>query len=112
MQNRDLVVIGEDAVAIGGENATHSPHTERMQLGGAQRADAGAAVNVDPLCHRPQDLLMPDRRCHLEITVDDADDSRMGHGGGVEFSLSYRWAPFERRMIGPESRGQRRASEA
>ena len=78
MQYGDLIVIGEDAVTIISKDATNPGHAQTMEFGGSQRADAGAAVDVDPLRHRPQDFLMPDRRRHLEIAVDDADDRRAG----------------------------------
>ena len=82
-----------------------------MELGGAQRADAGAAIDVDALRHRPQDLLVPDGRRRLEIAVDDADDRRAGERSLIEFALLDRRAPFERRIGGPEGRRQRWAGE-
>ena len=76
MDHRDLVVVLELAVAIRLEDAADAAHAERMQLGGAQRAHAGAAEHVDALGHRPQDLLVPDREHALEVAVDDADRAR------------------------------------
>ena len=57
VDHRDLVVVLELAVAIRFEDAADAAHAELMQLGGAQRAHAGAAEHVDALGHRPQDLL-------------------------------------------------------
>jgi hypothetical protein len=76
VDHRDLIVVLKLAVAIRLEDATGAAHAERMQLGGAQRAHAGAAEDVDALGHRPQDLLVPDREHALEIAVDDADRPR------------------------------------
>ena len=76
MDHRDLVIVLEIAVAIRFENATGAIHAERVQLGGAQRAHAGAAEHVDALGHRPQNLLVPDREHALEVPVDDADRAR------------------------------------
>jgi len=78
MQYGDLIVIGEDAVTIISKDATNPGHAQTMEFGGSQRADAGAAVDVDPLRHRPQDFLMPNRR---------ADDRRAGQGRPVHLAL-------------------------
>src|SRR5437868_14482626 len=44
VQHRDFVVVGQDAVAVGGENSADTYHAEMVELGGAQCADTGAAV--------------------------------------------------------------------
>ena len=61
VDDRDLVVILELAVAIGLEDPADAVHAERMQLGRPQSPHAGAAEHVHALGHRPQDLLVPDR---------------------------------------------------
>ena len=99
-------LIGQDAVTISGKDAADPLHAEGVEFGGAQCADAGAAVDVDPVGHRPQDLLVPDGRRHLEIAVDDADDRRAGEGGLINLALLDRRTPFERRVVGAEGRGQ------
>src|SRR5579883_3028361 len=86
MGDRNLVVIlecivirSEAAVTVRLEDTPDPAHAERVQLGGAQRAHAGCAEHMDALCHRPQDLAVPDRSRLMEIAIHDPD-----HRGLVE----------------------------
>src|SRR6185295_58738 len=76
VQNRDFVVIGQFAGAVLLIDLADALHAEFSEFGGPQRADAGSAVDMDALRHRPQDLLVPNRRYGFEIAVDDADQRR------------------------------------
>src|SRR5690606_32002472 len=51
-------------------------HAEGRELGGAQRAHAGAAEHGDAAGQGPQDLLVPYRGNLVEVAVDDADHAR------------------------------------
>ena len=90
MDHRDLVVVLELAVPIRLEDAADADHAEGMQLGGAQRAHAGAAEHVDALGHRPQDLLVPDREHAFEVPVDDPDRLRPALRDPVDVPLGDR----------------------
>ena len=61
---------------------------------------------MDPLRHCPQDLLVPNRRCDLKITVDDANYRRLGKRNLIEVSLPHRLAPLNRRIGRPVFRRQ------
>ena len=93
VQYRHLVVVLQYAVAESLEDPADPAHPEGVELGGAQRAHAGGAVDMDALGHRPQDLLVPDRRHHLEIAVDDADDAGRANAAAVHFALPHRRPP-------------------
>ena len=82
-----------------------------LDFGGSQRADTSAAVNMDSLGHRPQDLFVPDGRRHLEIAVANADDRWAGECCLIELALPERRVPFKRWIGGPGGWGQRRAGE-
>ncbi len=97
MDHGDLVVVleppgirGQGPGAIGLEDPAHALHAEVVQLGGAQRAHAGAAEHVDALCHGPQDLLVPDRQHAVEVAVDDADRTRALLCRAIEVALAHR----------------------
>src|SRR5262249_16216190 len=51
---------------------------------------AGAAVDVDPLAHRPQDLLMPYGGHPLEVAVDDPDGAGAFEPNPVDVALGDR----------------------
>ena len=74
MDDRHLVVVLEEVVAKRGEDLADAAPAEVLELGGPQRAHAGAAEHMHALRHRPEDLLVPDRRHLMEVAVDDADD--------------------------------------
>jgi hypothetical protein len=76
VQYGHLVIVFQPAVAERLVYPADTAHAEDVELGGAQGADAGCTEDVNPLRHRPQDLLVPDRRHGLEIAVDDADRRR------------------------------------
>ncbi len=79
-----FVVVGQHAlreVAIDGSDADHA---ERVELRGAQRAHAGAAVDRDALVQRVEDLLVPDGRHAFEQAVDDGDGARLLAGRAVD----------------------------
>jgi hypothetical protein len=101
VQHRDFVVIRKDVVTVCLKDPAHPFHAKSMQLRRTQCADAGAAINMDPVCHRPQDLLVPDCWRHFEIAVNDADDCWTGKRGLIELPLPHRRAPFERGIDGP-----------
>ena len=111
VDHRDLVVVLELAVAIRLEDAADAAHAERMQLGGAQRAHAGAAEHVDALGHRPQDLLVPDREHALEVAVDDADRARPLLRHAIDVALGDRRQDDDVAIRRQILRAQRRADE-
>ncbi len=69
------------------EDLAHPHHAEISELGRAQCAHAGSAVDVHALAHRPQDLLVPDGGDALEIAVDDRDHARPGLAGAEDVAL-------------------------
>src|SRR5207248_1603942 len=95
VQYRHFIIVFEYAVAERLVDAANTAHPEGVELGGAQGADAGGAEYVDALGHRPQDLLVPDRRHEFEIAVDDADHRWAGQRRAVDIALAHRRAPLD-----------------
>src|SRR5262249_39167612 len=73
MEHADFVVVLQDAAAKCAVDPTESAHAERIQFGGSQRADAGAAADRDAALQRKQDFLVPDRRHIAEVAVDETN---------------------------------------
>lgn len=66
---------------------------------------------MDALGHRPQDFLVPDRRDHLEIAFDDADDRRPFERRPVEFALADGRSPTQCWIEEPQPRRLRGAGK-
>jgi hypothetical protein len=69
----------------------HAHHAEVGELGGAQSPHARGAVDVNPLAHRPQDLLVPDRGHALEEAVDEPHHFGAARAGPQDVTLRGRW---------------------
>jgi len=96
--DRYLVVPVQGSVPEGLVDPADAAHPEAVELGRAQRPQAGAAEHVDAMFHHPHDFLVPHGGHTVEVAVDDADGTRAappqpvdvpgGHRGevdGVEF---------------------------
>ena len=83
MELGDGAVVDQIAAHVAGEDFADADHAEMRAFGGAQRAEAAAAVDRHALAQREQDLLVPGRGDVLVAAVDEADRRRaVEHGGG------------------------------
>ena len=83
MKLGDGAVVDQIAAHVAGEDFADADHAETRAFGGAQRAQAAAAVDRHALAQREQDLLVPGRGDVLVAAVDEADRRRaVEHGGG------------------------------
>ncbi len=87
MDDCDLVVVLQGAVAERLENTPDAAHTEAVQLRRPQRAHAGTAEDVNALRQRPQYLLVPDRGRPGEKAIDDADRARPSPRNAIDVAL-------------------------
>ena len=111
VDDRHLVVVLESSVPVSLEDRSHPFHPERVELGCAEGADACASEDVDPVTHRPQDLLVPHGRQPLEIAIDDSDHLRAPARSAIHVTLG-----GGREVLGVEhgprfGRADRRAGE-
>src|SRR3954447_8945033 len=68
-----LIVIFESAALIGREDGADALHAKGGEFSGPQGTHASATEDVNAATHRPQNLLVPDRRYGREVAVDDPD---------------------------------------
>ncbi len=111
MDDGHFIVVFELAVAERLENAADAAHAEGVQFRGAQGAHACAAEDRNALRNRPQDLLVPDRRCAGEISVDDSDCARPTLRGAIKVALGDRRQADNLPASGDVLGRQRRADE-
>ena len=90
MQERDLIVVGVDPVAVGFEDRADADHAERVELRGTERAHAGRSEHGDTVFERQEDLLVPDRGDALEQAVDDGDGARPSAADAKDVTASHR----------------------
>ena len=76
MPDRYLVVPVQGSVAEGLIDPAGAMHPEAIELGRAQRPQAGGAEHMDTMFHHPHDFLVPHGGHAVEVAVDDADGTR------------------------------------
>jgi len=111
VSHRNLIVILEGTIAESLEDRADALHPEGLELGGAEGAHAGRAEYMDPLAHRPEDLLVPDGRHPLEISVDEPDDRRAAARRAVDVAFGRRGPVFGVELQARLAGAERRAGE-
>src|ERR1700687_749543 len=99
MSHGDLVVVFQASVPKLFEYFANTDHAKLFKPSRPERRHASATEYVDPLIHRPKNLLVPDGGYMLKIPVNDSNSLRsfaghsvhiaFGHGrevNGIEFS--------------------------
>ncbi len=71
VEQGDVGVGGEPAVAVELEHRADAFHAESVELGGAERTHRGCSEDTHPFVDRTQDLLVPHRQALAELSVDD-----------------------------------------
>jgi hypothetical protein len=107
-----VIVPVDHAVAVETEHGAVADHSERVQLGGTQRAHAGTADDPGSRGEHSEDFLVPHRGVLVVVAVDD-------HCGvaGTEIEpqqVAVRGRGMDRRVRGDRQHllgGQRRADE-
>jgi len=71
---------------IGIKNVSYARHAQRMQLGRAQRAQAGTPRDGDSARKQIEYFFVPDGRRHFETAVDQTDRGRRIHDQGRQIA--------------------------
>ena len=80
MDHGDLVVTGDPAVGVSGEDAPDTDHAEAVEFGGAECAHARPADHPEPARQQQQNFLVPDGGAKIEDAVDQDDGARRRRG--------------------------------
>ena len=111
VEQGDVGVGGEPAVAVVLEDGAHAFHTEAVQLRGAERSHGRCPDDAHSFVDGAQDLLVPHRQALPELSVDDehgAGLAELEQGGQV--ALADRRQQLDLRGAGPGLlRGERGA---